>query len=283
VSQPPRARRATPPPRATQGFRERWFKHRVAALLLILLGALTWRAVIRARENRPVDWQVPHHVTICPLVAPGTDAAALAERLEEAPPLLEAWMSAQREYWLGAPGKPLAFHVAPPVTALRPPPWLPSAEDSWWTRFRETSRFLDYLEESAASFPPREGDDTRIWLYVYRNDDRGAWKDRLSVGTKRGRVGVVFASDDPDDWGNVLCVILHETMHALGAPDHRLGDDTIAFPQGYADPSATPPLPQKQAEIMALGIPITETEELRVDGLEDVVMGLWTAQAIGWR
>ena len=265
------------------GFRKRWFKHRVAALLLVLCGVLTWRAVVTTRENRPVDWSSPHPVTICPLLAPGTDVDALRDRLAEAPALLDSWASAQHEYWVGTPGRPLAFRVAPPVVAEHAPPWLPDDEDSWWTRFRETSRFLDYLEGNAARFPPRAPDDSRVWLYVYRGVDRGAWKDRLSVGTRRGRVGVVFASDDPRDWGNVLCVILHETMHSIGAPDHRDRDDTIAFPEGYADPSAKPPLPQKQAEIMALGIPVTETDELRVDGLDDVVMGFWTAKSIGWR
>jgi hypothetical protein len=96
-------------------------------------------------------------------------------------------------------------------------------------------------------------------------------------------MGVVFASDDPEEWGNVLCVIVHEMLHAVGATDRRGSDDVILHPRGYADPSAEPLLPQKKAEIMALGIPVTETEEIRVESLDDVVMNIWTAKEIGWK
>jgi len=267
-----------------EGFRKRWFKHRVAALLLVLLGVLTWRAVIRVDENRRVDWSAPpHRVVLCPLVAPGTDAAALTERLRSAPGRLETWTTAQHEFWTGRRARVMEFVVLPPVAVDAGPPWLPDREDSFWRRYRGTRRFLDYIDEQARRFPPREGDASRIFLYLYRDLDRGAFEDRLPVGTKRGRMGIVFASDDPRDWENVLCVMLHEALHSIGARDHRRGDETIAFPEGYADPSAAPLLPQKQAEIMALGIPVTDTEELRVESLDDVAMGLWTAKEIGWR
>lgn len=266
-----------------QSFRRRWFKHRVAALLLVLAGVLAWRGVVRAKEDRVVFWGPPHRVVICPLVAPGTDAAALQPQLDAAPQALETWAAAQYEWWTGVRGRPFAFRVEAPVTVTEGPPWLPEPDDSFWKRLRETSRFLDYLDAQGARFPPREGDASRIYLYVYRNIDRGAWEDRLSVGTRRGRLGVVFASDDPKEWGNVLCVIAHETLHTVGAQDHRRRDGTIDYPSGYADPSLKPRLPQKQAEVMALGIPETDTEELRVESLDDVVMGMWTAREIGWR
>ena len=38
----------------------------------------------------------------------------------------------------------------------------------------------------------------------------------------------------------------------------------------------------KQAEVMALGIPLTDTEELRVSALDEVAMGEATAREIGW-
>lgn len=267
----------------SDGFRKRWFKHRVAALLLILLGVLSWRAVIRTEEDRRVDWRVPHRVTICPLIAPGTDAGVLSDELAGAASLLDAWASEQHEYWRGRREVAIDFEVLPAVQAQAGPPWLPEADDSFWTRWRETSRFLRYLDEQGRHFAARSGDDTRLYLYIYRDSDSDTWEDRLPVGTKRNRIGVAFASERSEAWGNVLCVIAHETMHALGAPDHRLHDDTIAHPQGYADPSKDPLYPQEKAEIMALGIPVSDKDERRVDGLEDVVMGLWTARAIGWR
>jgi hypothetical protein len=266
-----------------EGFRKRWFKHRVAALLLILCGALAVRAAVRIDEQRPVDWSRPHRVSVCPLLAPGTDATALASRLRDAPARMEAWAGEQHEYWTGVKGRPFEFVMEAPVLVTEAPPFLPEASDSFWTRWRETRAFLEYLEAQSSAFPARRGDDTRIFLYVYRGVDEGAWRDRHSVGTRRGRFGVVFASDAPRRWENVLCVVLHETLHAVGAPDHRRSDDTIGHPEGYADPSADPLYPQKKAEIMALGIPVDHEHELRVDALDEVVMGLWTAQAIGWR
>jgi hypothetical protein len=103
------------------------------------------------------------------------------------------------------------------------------------------------------------------------------------VGTRRGRLGVVFAPDGPEDWGNTLSVLMHETLHAIGAQDHRERDGRIAYPSGYADPSADPVLPQEKAEIMALGIAVTETKEYLVESLDDTALGLWTAKEIGWR
>ncbi len=268
---------------ATPAFRRRFFRIRVALLVVALCGVGAWALRIRATENRKVSWDQPHRVVVCPLVAMNTDVSDLTDVLASAPSTLETWAADQNEYWTGTRSRPFAFEIAPPQIVSEGPPWLPEAGDSFWTRFRQTSRFLDYLNAQGARFPARTDDDSRIYVYVFRDLDRGTWEDRLSVGTRRGRLGVVFASNDPKDWGNVLCVILHETLHTVGAKDHRRHDDTIAFPSGYADPNVQPRYPQKKAEIMALGIPISESEELRVENLDDVTMGLWTAKEIGWR
>src|SRR5690349_15244588 len=132
-----------------EGFRKRWFKHRVAALLLVLMGVLAWRAVILVREDRRVDWNAPHRVVICPLMAPGTDVAALGERLRAAPARLETWTAAQHEFWTGSRGRPIAFSVLPAVAVEEMPPWLPSGDDSFWKRYRGTRRFLGWVDGQA--------------------------------------------------------------------------------------------------------------------------------------
>lgn len=265
------------------GLFQRSFKLRVAILLAALLAVAAWALLVRHRETRPVDWTAPHRVVVCPLLAPGTDASTLREAFAQAPDRLEAWAAAQHEWWTGEGSSPLDFELLDPLAVLEPPPMLPQDDASFWRRLRGTSRFLRYLENQAARFPPQEPDDSRIWLYVHRGIDRGAWEDRFSVGTRRGRLGVVFASDDPEAWGNTLCVLMHETLHTVGAKDHREANGTIAFPSGYADPSAEPRVPQAKAEIMALGIPQEDGGELRVEGLADTSLGLWTAKEIGWR
>ncbi len=262
---------------------QRSFKIRVVVLTAVLVGVGAWALVVRHRETRPVDWSQPHRVTVCPLLAPGTDATALRESFAEAPELLEAWAGAQHEYWTGVDSRPIEFEWLQPLAALESPPSLPDEDASFWRRYRATSRFMEHLGAQAARFPPQEPGSSRIWLYVHRGIDRGAWEDRFSVGTRRGRLGVVFAPDSPADWGNTLSVLMHETLHTIGARDHRERDGTIAYPSGYADPSAEPLLPQEKAEIMALGIPATETEEYLVEDLDDTALGLWTAKEIGWR
>lgn len=265
------------------GLLKRSFKTRVVLLTAVLLGVGAWALVVRHRETRPVDWSQPHRVTVCPLLAPGTDADGLRDAFAEAPALLEAWAGEQHEYWTGTESRPIEFEWLEPLAVLESPPRLPLEGASFWRRYRATKRFMDYLGAQAERFPPQEIEASRIWLYVHRGIDRGAWEERFSVGTRRGRLGVVFAPDSPEDWGNTLSVVMHETLHTIGARDHRERDGTIAYPSGYADPSAEPVLPQERAEIMALGIPATETEEYRVDSLDDTALGLWTAKEIGWR
>lgn len=262
---------------------KRTFKIRLLVLVTVLAGVGAWALVVRSRETRPVDWSQPHRVTVGPLLAPGTDAAALAQALAGASEELEAWAGEQHEFWTGTDTRPIRFEFLPPLAVIESPPRLPEDDASFWRRYRATQDFLDYLGAQALRFPAQEDGTSRIWLYVHRGIDRGAWEDRFSVGTRRGRLGVVFAPDSPDDWGNTLSVLMHETLHTIGALDHRERDGTIAFPSGYADPSADPLLPQEKAEIMALGIPATESEEHRVESLDDTALGLWTAQEIGWR
>jgi hypothetical protein len=244
---------------------------------------LCWRAVLRARENRPVDWRTPHRVSLCPLIAPGTDAETIRRLLADSAKSLDQWSSAQAVYWLGGARRPFEFVVEPAATVDRTPPELPDASAPFLDRLAKTRRFLRWLDEQSPKFPARADDDSRIWICAYPGAAQGAFDDRLSVGTRRGRVGVVFASDDPKEWGNVLCVVMHETLHTVGAPDHRQGDGRIQDPDGLADPTAVPKYPQKQAEIMALGVAQSPDDELRVESLDEVVMGLWTARAIGWR
>ena len=265
------------------GLLKRTFKLRLVALIAVLTGVGGWALVVRHAETRPVDWSRPHRVTVCPLLSPGTDEASLRQSFADAPESLEAWASAQHEYWTGADSRPIRFEWLQPLAVLESPPLLPPEDASFWKRYRATKRFLEYLEAQAARFPPQEAESSRIWLYVHRGIDRGAWEDRFSVGTRRGRLGVVFAPDSPEDWGNTLSIVMHETLHTIGALDHRDGDGRIAFPAGYADPSAEPLLPQEKAEIMALGIPATEATEYRVESLDDTALGLWSAKEIGWR
>ena len=54
------------------------------------------------------------------------------------------------------------------------------------------------------------------------------------------------------------------------------------FPEGYAEPLASPLYPQKQAELVAGRIPLSETEAGIPKSLKDTVIGVATAKEINW-
>jgi hypothetical protein len=268
---------------ASGTFRERYAKHRILALLVVLLGVAAWRGFIAYDEGRPADWSRGHEVILWPLVLPGADVGLVEEELESAAGELEAWSAEQAVAHALPFARPLRFRTAEPREAELLPPRLPPAEAGFLERWRATSRFLGYFGERARAFPPADRDASRVFVVLYPHEATWSYGGRDSVGTRRGRLGIVFATDDAADWGNVLALVAHETLHTVGALDHRLADDTIAHPDGYADPGRTPLWPQDRAEVMALGIPTSATDELRVDVLDQVVLGPATAREIGWR
>jgi hypothetical protein len=265
------------------GFRRRFFKVRLAVLAVGLAAVSGWALKVRLGERRRIDWSSPHVVVLCPLVSDRADGSAVAARLASAPDELERWFADQQEWWTGTRGTPVDVRVAESQRVGDEPPPLPDASESFVERWRRTRAFLKWFGACSCRVPAEARDASRVFVFVYPRDEAPAWEGRHSVGTTRGRRGMVFASDDPARWGNALAVIAHELLHSVGARDHRRSDGTIAHPSGYADPSKVPLLPQEKAEVMALGIPYTDTDEELVDSLDEVVMGLWTAKEIGWR
>jgi hypothetical protein len=69
----------------------------------------------------------------------------------------------------------------------------------------------------------------------------------------------------------------------LGATDkYDPRTNAASFPDGYAEPDARPVHPQRQAEIMAGRIPVTETRSEIPPNLKRVVIGEKTAREINW-
>jgi hypothetical protein len=215
-------------------------------------------------------------------VAPGAAWASLKADGPASVAALEGWAADAFRRWTGSEGLPLRFTLGAAVVVDVPPPLLPAAEEGWWSRLQGTRRFLGYFRGRRDRFPAPAGDGSRIYLYIEPRTEFFPHEAADSVGTRRGRIGIVKASDDPAEWGNTLAVILHETLHTVGALDHRNRDGFARYPDGYAEPERTPFHPQAKAEVMALGIPIADREELRVSLLAEVVMGEATAREIGW-
>jgi hypothetical protein len=72
-------------------------------------------------------------------------------------------------------------------------------------------------------------------------------------------------------------------LHTLGATDkYDLHSTQPIYPDGYAEPNATPRYPQRFAELMGGRVPISPTASEIPDSLNDVLMGRITAAEIGW-
>ncbi len=104
-----------------------------------------------------------------------------------------------------------------------------------------------------------------------------------STGLQKGLIGRVnvFASQEMSLQNNV--VITHEFLHTLGATDkYDFSTNQPIYPVGYANPELQPLLPQRYAEIMAGRIPRSQFEAVIPDSLDDVLIGIQTANEINW-
>jgi hypothetical protein len=104
-----------------------------------------------------------------------------------------------------------------------------------------------------------------------------------STALRKGLVAVTNLFAEPRARGSNQMVVAHELLHTLGATDkYSLANDFPLYPDGFADPGATPRLPQQKAEIMAGRIPLDERHAEIPDSLRRVVVGRATAAEIGW-
>ncbi len=154
--------------------------------------------------------------------------------------------------------------------------------------------------------PPRQGSTLsvmlwslklRYWAWKYDNypypedvqifvmyfDPEQTTTVAHSLGLQKGLIGVVnaFASKEMKKENHVI--IAHELLHTVGATDkYNHNTNQPLFPVGYAHPHQSPLLPQKQAEIMAGRMAISETTAEQPQKLAQVVMGETTATEINW-
>jgi hypothetical protein len=104
-----------------------------------------------------------------------------------------------------------------------------------------------------------------------------------STALRKGLIAVANLFAVPRASGSNQMVVAHELLHTLGATDkYSLVNDYPRFPDGFADPNATPLVPQAKAEIMAGRIPVDDRRAEIPDSLRRVVVGSVTATEIGW-
>jgi hypothetical protein len=167
-----------------------------------------------------------------------------------------------------------------PVDAREGPPttegdgWFAAAEETWalwrWTSRLDTSAHLD-----SASF------DSRIYVAAKApvSEERAMVEGESEEG---GRIGAVEVELDASMVDLALFVAAHELFHTLGASDQYDATGHTLIPGGLADPTRVPPLPQAFAEVMARNRPVGPGVEVPPETLDELAVGLETANAIGW-
>jgi hypothetical protein len=117
---------------------------------------------------------------------------------------------------------------------------------------------------------------------VYHEPTESAVLDP-STGLRKGLIAVTNLFASRDERGSNQVVLAHELLHTLGATDkYSLASNLPRFPDGFADPTLKPSLPQKKAELMAGRIPLDEQHAVMPESLRTVVIGRVTAEEIGW-
>ena len=104
-----------------------------------------------------------------------------------------------------------------------------------------------------------------------------------STGLRKGLIAVTNLFASRDGRGSNQVVFAHELLHTLGATDkYSLASSLPQFPDGFADPTLKPVVPQKKAELMAGRIPLDAEHAVMPESLRSVVVGRLTAEEIGW-
>ncbi len=195
---------------------------------------------------------------------------------------IEKWFQAEYARQTLRSSQPIKCTARGPVRAERAPPLPPPADAPFLERWKGTREFLGYFEEMGKrEHLVLEGYDAVIFVYFYSDEEEARYAGQHSVASRRSRMGVVFSPVGPRHFARCATLLAHELCHTLGATDKYDGDQSV-FPDGFAEPEKSPRYPQSRAEIMALGIPVSASHEVRVGSLLECVVGRKTAEEMGW-
>ena len=249
---------------------------RITILLLILavVALNTWTDSLYT-----TSWKSPMVVALFPINPDGSEAsdryiAALTQ--QDFAPLEEFFAEQARAHDVNL-DRPISFTLAPQLTAI--PPAVPRERSAikamiWSLKFR-------WWAWRTPPKPPGPTPRIRLFLAYFEGDENTVLEH--STGLKKGLLGIVNLFADRKMAGANHAVIAHELLHTVGATDKYDVRTTLPiYPDGYAEPDARPPQPQRFAELMAGRIPISPTDARIPASLRQVVIGPRTAEEIGW-
>ena len=240
--------------------------------LLLIVAVANWLA-----RERTTAWERPLNVVVYAINGDGGAVSrGYIEALEDLDFAdIEAFFEREARRYKLALKQPVRIVLAGELD--RRPPAPPQAGSTllimWW------SLKLRYWAWRHDEYPyPR---DIVIFVQYFDPAQNPVMAD--SLGLQKGLIGIVnaFASKAMQAQNNVI--IAHEMLHTVGATDkYALVTNQPLYPIGYAHPEQRPLFPQKQAEIMAGRIPISETQARQPEGLRQVILGEATALEINW-
>lgn len=256
-----------------------FFRARVGLLSLTLAVVCLWAcADVRARRARN-EWQEPIRVGLVLVQQGDVDAQALAALRARVPALQARLASEFRRYQPQQRGPMIELEAYGPVSVHEETPL--ATESDLWSRAVHTYRLWRYtsaIDERAGA--PTHALDSRVYLVARPARDSVNFVDGFSEA--HGRVGVARVDLDLETVDLALFVAAHELFHTLGASDKYDEEGRTLRPMGLPDPDRSPALPQTHAEIMARNRVVAPNRELPPSDLDELSVGRWTAEEIGW-
>lgn len=250
---------------------------RILVLLAILLavGLGSWQTT-----RRIAQWDLPLRVAVHPIAGDDSDTtrryvAALSDRTFQP---VERFLDDEASRYDVATsfGQHVRIRLGVPVGEQPPPAPIGGnvLQIMWWSL---------RLRAWAWSVTPAVTPAPDVTLFVIYFDPRRTETLEHSYGLEKGRIGIVnaFAAETMAGTNNV--VLAHELLHTVGASDkYDPRTREPRFPDGYAQPGASPRLPQRFAEIMAGRIAVSDSESTLPPSLNATLVGEATAREIGW-
>ena len=269
---------------------------RQGALLLVLLVVAIWGWLTYRADHHTFAWDRKVSIGVVALLDDDGETAQKAEwfiqrflsqsgggknTLGE----VQSWLQKEYARHTGDAQSIVEFFVRGPVRLATPPPDLPEAEDSFFTRWNGVRTFINYFKEISRRDELQLAQcDATLFVYFYDYHDqkrRHMFAHLDSLASRSDRMGICFVPTTKKHAGYSTAVVAHELCHTFGASDKYDGGVSL-YPAGYAEPDRQPRYPQRHGEIMSLGRPVSAGVDRPVRGLRECIVGDTTAEEMNW-
>ncbi|WP_180006056.1 hypothetical protein [Acinetobacter sp. YH12237] len=250
-----------------------WKKIRILCLLLVLLVV-----AVNAWRDQNQDWNKPIIVLLHPINADGrsnTQNYINTLNINNLNSAQDYLKQASLQYrW-----QPIALYFKQGRELKQLPPKVPEQASLlstvlWSLKFRFYAWQQRQSSDGAAT----------VTLYLNYYDPSQTQILKHSTALQKGKIGSVnlFASAAHSQ-RNTL-VMVHELLHTFGATDkYDLSTGQPIYPIGYADPNQQPLYPQRQAELMAGYVPLSQSKSKIPESLQQTRINEITAIELGWK